>query len=250
MQAYPISPSPDHKCMVYRLSCRTPREMQMVSFLAGIAMSQKEHFVKIFPWESGCKDNVYHYVSLSFQGEAPRMLLPTLARRAPTVCGWMTVLVNGQSAYISEITTRHATDASFRRVGSLLKDALEYDIRQGLVGPSIQYASLYPLDEDAEKAYVRWGFQRLHPQVKELYKVFGKPPSPNHLESIVKSRKKDGNMEDKVLEEIKQQLSRGMRQRVSTRLQQDPVYRFELLALYQLAEEEGSDLAALVAESL
>lgn len=137
-------------CTISAFKCtkRTVRTLQRYCKMANLAKDNKE-FVKIFPWESicdrsnvnisKCKNSKYvHYVSVN--------------EKSQSLCGWMMIEVSkGKGVYISEIST--VRSANIKGVGSALHDRLLKDY------PDAPYVYLYPLDEAAKQAYLRWGYR-------------------------------------------------------------------------------------------
>lgn len=265
MEAFNLSPSPDHLCKVYRLDCHNESDRWLLAFLQGIATSQSKNFVKVFPWETTCAKNstMIHYVSLSIPSQEdqarpkvyPTLFLERMWNQVPTVCGWMTVLLERpqRAAYINTISTRNATDASYKRVGALLRDALMQDLK-GSLGKHVDYVYLLPLDEPAAKVYERWGFKYLHEDVKYMFFPLKKGPSPKVLESMM-VREDASDAEDDLLATIRERLPDAKLQRLfDQKLHKDDTYRYTVMELYHYhgSKETPDDDAGIryVIESL
>ena len=179
----PIILSTTNSCHVERLTCKSEEERMKLAIYTGLAAAWKNiAFLKIFPWENMCKKNktIVHYIALKENKNKKRRNGNGNRSRSisewPTICicGWMTTKyvpeLNG--IYLSEISTRNATDSAFRGTGRILHNALisyEYESKSN---KKMDFIYLYPLNEEVEKVYITWGYTK-HPILP--YMFYGNP---------------------------------------------------------------------------
>jgi hypothetical protein len=218
MHRFPsISPTPTHNCKVYRLQIGgVGNQGLLLSYFKGLADGRRSSFDRIFPWDKLNKDkDLIHYVSIS---GSPSM--ETVS--PPVICGWMTVSPETtQSLYLSEITTRHATDKSYSKVGFSLHQALLEDIAENYYG-RVDYIYLLPIDDQAASAYVRWGYHTVHPDLTAMvYDVSRRGSSESFISSQFAKRDADNELENNIILDLRDILDDDLRQLLDDRIADD-----------------------------
>jgi hypothetical protein len=81
--------------------------------------------------------------------------------------------------YITELTSRSATDKNFKGIGSLLLDALDRDA-EDINSLGLDFNFLTPLNKNVVGFYKKKGYDFIKP-ARFMIKVFNKPPLPQWL---------------------------------------------------------------------
>lgn len=169
-------------CKIHVFDCSQENDRRMVSFLQGVAASQKYFFEHIFPWETRC---INQRLYVAYSGEEDILNTKT----PPTICGWMNVVLQEEKykdknmtykmGYITELTSRSATDKNFKGIGSLLLDALDRDA-EDINSLGLDFNFLTPLNKNVVGFYKKKGYDFIKP-ARFMIKVFNKPPLPQWL---------------------------------------------------------------------
>lgn len=145
-------------CSIIQLNCANDIDREVVEWLKIVAKKQQDFFTDIFPWDKiseYCKKdkkNVNIFISLK------------VLTSSVFICGWLTSMTdNDGDVYISEITTRGASDKTIKGIGKSLINAVDDTIKSG------KRIYLEPL-ESAIKFYEKLKFKTNDSYMMERYK--------------------------------------------------------------------------------
>ena len=154
--------SPEHltdECNLIVLDCIT--DSHEIAFYSGVAASQKQNFVKVFPWHTKCAKGDKEFIAIKKNESVPQ------------VCGWASVHLSRSSAYVKEISTAFN---KYKRIGTSIFNVLEK--------LPIDFIYLIPLDS-AKSFYSHIGFVDMHEELPYMYKIVNKPPSTRFIKTKV-----------------------------------------------------------------
>lgn len=131
----------------------------LINTFVNLAQSQRNAFVDIFPWDSAKGQDLLMIVAatdmMSLRACRNRTVTK-IPRQTTKICGWLTAIVFNDSVYLSEISSRSATNSNvaYKGIGKRMFDKLV----EWCVKNKKDYIYLYPLNERVKDLYEsKWG---------------------------------------------------------------------------------------------
>jgi hypothetical protein len=223
----------DSKCALFILDCN--KDSNIISYLTGIAVSQKHNFIHIFPWQTKCssKDKIYVSISLptSLKGEINILSLIT-PPFVPDICGWMRVefskYKNLKIAHVHEISSSQ-NRIKYKGIGSIILKKLEEE--------KIDFVELIALPT-AKSFYVdKMQYRSFDESLPYLFKVINKSPSSEYIQylhkKIIQNEKTNIEMMQGEIQEILDDLDEKYKNKLIKILKENDYNKYIALELYQ-----------------
>lgn len=209
-------------CKIKIFDCKKEEDRRIISFLQGVAASQKHYFHHIFPWESKC---VNQRIYVSYSGEIN-------IKTPPTICGWLNLYIEKDKylkrGYITQLSARAAKDINFKGIGSSLIKAVDDDAKN----LKLNFIYLNPL-ENVIGFYKKQAYDYISPAKKIMIKVFGKQPLKEWLERYEKISSPDDNDNvNDIIEELLE-IDEKLTQKLKGLIKKDKEQKYTLLSIYE-----------------